>query len=52
MKKMDDGVINRLIKFLLKDKTGIRKCLSCNTVEIYDFLIKQGFNVNYGWTDA
>jgi hypothetical protein len=55
MKKIDDGVINRLIEFLLKDKTGIRTSLlmlfseakSCNTVEIYEFLIKQGFNVNY-----
>jgi hypothetical protein len=55
MKKIDDGVKNRLIKFLLKDKIGIRKSLlrlflqakSCTTVEIYDFLIKQGFNVNY-----
>jgi len=55
MKEIDDGVINRLIKYLLKDKTGIRKSLlrlfaevkSCNTVEIYDYLIKQGFNVNY-----
>jgi hypothetical protein len=55
MKKIDDGVENRLIKFILKDKKGIRKSLlwlflqmkSCNTVEIYDFLIKQGFNVNY-----
>ena len=55
MKKIDDGVKNRLIKFLLKDKIGIRKSLlrlfseekSCNTVEIYDYLIKQGFNVNY-----
>ncbi len=44
-----------LIKFLLKDKIGIRKSLillflqtkSCNTVEIYDYLIKQGFNVKY-----
>jgi hypothetical protein len=53
--KIDAGVKNRLIKFLLKDKIGIRKSLlwlfseakSCNTVEIYDFLIKQGFNVNY-----
>ena len=65
MKKLDDGVKNRLIKFLHKDKKGIRKSLlrlfseakSCNTVEIYDYLIKQGFNVNYsslfyGWTDA
>ncbi len=55
MKKIDDGVKNRLIKFILKDKTGIRKSLlwlflrmkSCTTVEIYDFLIKKGFNVNY-----
>lgn len=55
MKIMDNGVKNRLIKFLLKDKKGIRKSLlrlfseskSCTTVEIYDSLIKQGFNVNY-----
>src|SRR3989337_1486017 len=55
MKKIDDGVKNRLIKFLLKDKIGIRKSLlrlfseakSCTTVEIYDLLIKQGFDVNY-----
>jgi len=55
MKKIDDGVKNRLMKFILKDKIGIRKSLlrlfsdakSCNTVEIYDFLIKQGFKVNY-----
>ena len=52
MKKIDDGVKNRLIKFLLKDKIGIRKSLlslfseakSCTTVDIYDYLIKQ---VNY-----
>ena len=55
MKKKDDGAKNRLIKFLRKDKIGIRKSLlrlfseakSYNTVEIYDFLAKQGFNVNY-----
>jgi arginine repressor len=55
MKKIDDGVKDRLIKFLLKDKMGIRKSLlrlfseekSCNTVEIYDYLKKQGFKVNY-----
>ncbi len=55
MKKIDDGAKNRLIKFLLKDKIGIRKSLlrlfseakSYTTVEIYDYLIKQGFNVNY-----
>ena len=55
MKKIDDCVKNRLIKFLHKDKKGIRKSLlrvfseekNCNTVEIYDYLIKQGFKVNY-----
>jgi hypothetical protein len=55
MKKIDDGVKNRLIKFLLKDKIGVRKSLlrlfsevkSSNTVEIYDYLIKQGFQINY-----
>jgi len=55
MKNIDDSVKNRLLKFLLKDKIGIRISLlklfsevkSCNTDEIYDYLIKQGFNVNY-----
>jgi len=54
MKKIDDCVKDRLIKCLPKDKIGIRKSLlklfseekSCNTVEIYDYVIKQGFNVN------
>ncbi len=52
---IDQKVKNRLIRFLLKDKLGIRKSLlwsflqmkSCTTVEIYDYLIKQGFNINY-----
>ncbi len=52
---IDQEAKNRLIKFLLKDKLGIRKSLlrlfsegkNCNTVEIYDYLIKQGFKVNY-----
>ena len=51
---IDLKVRDRLIRFLLKDKIGIRKSLrlfseekNCNTVEIYDYLIKQGFNVNY-----
>ncbi len=55
MKKLDDSVKNRLIKFLMKDKIGIRKSLlrlfseakSYTTVEIYDYLIKQGFEINY-----
>ncbi len=55
LKKINDEVKDRLIKFLLKDKIGIRKSViwlflqtkSCNTAEIYDYLIKQGFDVNY-----
>lgn len=55
MKKIDESAKNRLSKFLMKDKKGIRKSLlnlflqakSCTTDEIYDSLIKQGFNVNY-----
>ena len=55
MKKIDDSVKNRLLKFLRRDKIGIRKSLLrlfsevkvCNTVEMYDYLIKQGFKVNY-----
>jgi hypothetical protein len=51
----DQKVKNRLIKFLLKDKIGIRKSLlrlfseakSSNTVEIHDYLLKQGFSINY-----
>ena len=60
MKKLDDGVKNRLIKFLHRDKVGLRKALlrlfsekkSCNTVEIYNYLIKQGFEVNYRGVSA
>ena len=45
----------RLLKFLVKDKLGIRKYLlnlflqtrNYTTCEVYDYLIKQGFKVNY-----
>jgi hypothetical protein len=55
MKKINEGARNRLIKFLRRDKIGIRKFLlnlflqtnRCTTVEIYDALMKQGFKVNY-----
>jgi hypothetical protein len=57
---MNERVKIRLIKFLLKDKLGIRKYLlklflqakSCTTGEVYDYLIKQGFNVNYRGVSA
>ncbi len=52
---IDDKIKTRLMKFLIKDKKGIRKCLlglflqtkSYTTSEIYEYLIKQGFDVNY-----
>jgi hypothetical protein len=51
----DDKIKTRLMKFLIRDKKGIRKCLlrlflqakSYTTNEIYECLIKQGFDVNY-----
>ncbi len=56
----EDGVRTRLVKYLLKDKIGIRKCLlnlfleakSYNTCEIYDYLKKRGFDVNYKGVSA
>ncbi len=56
----EDGVKNRLIKYLLKDKVGIRKCLlalflqakSYDTCEIYDYLKKRGFDVSYKGVSA
>ncbi|HLB70089.1 MAG: DUF2551 domain-containing protein [Candidatus Methanoperedens sp.] len=51
----NEGVKIRLRKFLLKDKIGIRKSLlifflqarSCTTGDVYDYLVKEGFNVSY-----
>jgi hypothetical protein len=53
--KMDAIVRNRLAKFLLKDKYGVRKSLlklflqakTCTTYDAYNCLVKQGFNVNH-----
>jgi arginine repressor len=61
--KVEEGVKNRLIKYLIKDKIGIRKCLlmlflqtiqtkSYTTCEIYDYLKKRGFDVNYKGVSA
>ncbi len=52
---VDESVKERLTKFLLKDKIGIRKSLlklflktkGCTTGEVYNCLKKQGFDVNY-----
>jgi hypothetical protein len=60
MKKINEGIRNRLIKYLRKDKMGIRKFLlnlflqtnHCTTVEIYDAIMKQGFKVNYRGVSA
>jgi Protein of unknown function (DUF2551) len=54
-KKIDDSINNRLRKFLRRDRMGVRKYLiwfflqakTYTTVEVHDFLVKQGFNVNY-----
>ena len=51
----EESVKKRLLKFLVKDKIGIRKCLlslflqarNYTTCEVYDYLKKQGFEVNY-----
>ncbi len=51
----DNRIKTRLMKFLIRDKKGIRKCLlrlflqtkSYTTSEVYEYLIKQGFDVNY-----
>lgn len=55
-----EEIRNRLIKFLLKDRFGVRKTLlelfirtkSYTSFEIYDYLIKQGFKVNYRGVSA
>jgi hypothetical protein len=52
---IDQKVKIRLKRFLQKDNISVRKFLlnhflqekSCTTIEIYDYLIKQGFNVKY-----
>ncbi|VVB86041.1 Uncharacterised protein [uncultured archaeon] len=52
---VDDIIKTRLIKFMIKDKKGIRKCLlrlflqtkSYTTSEIYEHMVKQGFDVSY-----
>lgn len=57
---MEDGVKTRLLKFLVRDKVGIRKSLlnlflqtrNYTTCEVYDYLKKQGFEVNYRGVSA
>ena len=57
---VDESVKARLVKFLLKDKIGIRRCLldlflhakNYTTCEVYNHLTKQGFNVNYRGVSA
>ncbi|MGE5458668.1 MAG: DUF2551 domain-containing protein [Methanococcaceae archaeon] len=52
---VEESVKKRLLKFLVRDKIGIRKCLlslflqtrNYTTCEVYDYLKKQGFEVNY-----
>lgn len=57
---MEENVRTRLLKFLIRDKIGIRKCLlnlflqtrNYTTCEVYDYLKKQGFEVNYRGVSA
>lgn len=57
---MDERIKNRLIKFLRKDKIGVRKSLlklflqakNFTTGECYNYLIKLGFNVNFKGVSA
>ena len=57
---VEEGVKRRLMKYLVKDKIGIRKCLlmlflqarTYSTCEIYDYLKKRGFDVNYKGVSA
>ncbi len=55
-----EGIRNRLLKFLIKDKMGIRKCLlslflqakNYTTCDAYYYLKNQGFKVNYRMVSA
>ncbi len=57
---MEENVRTRLLKFLIRDKIGIRKSLlnlflqtrNYTTCEVYDYLKKQGFEVNYRGVSA
>ncbi len=57
---MEEGVKTRLLKFLVRDKIGIRKSLlslflqtgNNTTCEVYLYLKKQGFKVNYRGVSA
>ncbi len=52
---MEEGTRARLLKFLVRDKMGIRKCLlsfflqasNYTTCDVYYHLKMQGFTVNY-----
>ena len=57
---MEENVRTRVLKFLIRDKIGIRKCLlnlflqtrNYTTSEVYDYLKKQGYEVNYRGVSA
>jgi hypothetical protein len=57
---MEQGTRKRLLKFLIKDKMGIRKCLlslflqarNYTTCDVYYHLKDQGFKVNYRMVSA
>jgi hypothetical protein len=57
---MEEGTRTRLLKFLVKDKMGMRKCLlslflqakNYTTCDVYYHLRNQGFMVNYRMVSA
>ncbi len=57
---MEERTKTRLLKFLVRDKIGIRKCLlhfflqasNYTTCDVYYHLKKQGFKVNYRMVSA
>ncbi|MDJ1423726.1 MAG: DUF2551 domain-containing protein [Candidatus Methanoperedens sp.] len=56
----NEKIKTRLTKYLMRDETGIRKSVlklflnskPYTTQEIFDFLIKEGFDVNYRGVSA
>ncbi len=56
----NEKIKTRLTKYLMRDETGIRKSVlklflnskPCTTQEVFDFLTKEGFDVNYRGVSA
>jgi len=59
-RNVDESIRTRLTKYLMRDEAGIRKSVlklflqakSYTTGDVYDYLTKQGFDVNYRGVSA